>query len=494
MAELDPSIILKAGNINDPQQMLTLKSMAQQIDQRTQAAQSQNALKKLLSQPGAIGPDGLPTAAVTGQMSAAGDIDTAVQVSNARTTQELKAEEGRDKHQKRIMELQHDATLGALNAYSDATDKGPEAAERAKQEYWSQFWDTNRKQFGLSDAEMPHQTNPSIDFLKNTARSYDDYRKSEEAKATQKERDRHDLQMENLRAQHDGMNGGKFQKNIEEIEIPDGKGGTKKVAAQQGADGGWYSADQFRTPYPAPTRIAKPMDVTGRENQTNQRILQDMADATKDIGNAMALPMSVSTGLFGGRKQGGSLFSAAKEVLINEVTPQDVQDFQTAMVGVGRAIAGMQTQGMQVSDALLNRMDKMDLKEGDTYLTKMRKMATLRQHVDNAMEVFLANPRVGDDQKNLAKELMGELHQAVPFTVPDVTKLENSKNPQMSMTEVASQHFKNAGVKPVADKFTGVPSSGGHFEGEIQVKHDSSGKVTSGRKWQGGKWVSYVPK
>ena len=68
---------------------------------------------------------------------------------------------------------------------------------------------------------------------------------------------------------------------------------------------------------------------------------------------------------------------AVKRNLGNKVTSDVVQAHNTAMVGVGRALAGLETGGVYVNRELIKQFDRLGLQEGDSEWTRLRKLACL---------------------------------------------------------------------------------------------------------------------
>lgn len=130
MAELDPSLILQAGNLNDPARMMSLQAMAQQLKANEQKTQNQNALKQMLGRPGAIDPTtGLPSAEAIGQISQSGDLETASKLADKRTEAAKRIQDGQIKK----LDLWRENVGGpAQVAYEQALERGvsqPEAAQ-----------------------------------------------------------------------------------------------------------------------------------------------------------------------------------------------------------------------------------------------------------------------------------------------------------------------------------------------------------------------------
>lgn len=151
----------------------------------------------------------------------------------------------------------------------------------------------------------------------------------------------------------------------------------------------------------------------------------DMATAASE--NIMQLPSSSSTGLFGGRHQGGSLMAAAKEVLTNSLTSQEVQDYNVMATGIARNLSAIETQGLAPTGSFTKSLDSVLLKEGDTYYTKLRKMAEIRQIVTEGMKANMADPKIPAQQKGALQESLDRLAKAIPFTHSDITKLQSGK-------------------------------------------------------------------
>lgn len=228
------------------------------------------------------------------------------------------------------------------------------------------------------------------------------------------------------------------------VETDDGKGGTERVMAQQDKrTGQWVTANEKRTPINSDNLVILPESMMGGGGGRNAamvtRTLTAARDATSEIKNIVELPLESSSGWFGGAQnaQPHSLMTAAKNVLAQKVTSQDVQDFNTSMIGMGKALAALESGGMQTNQALIAQFDRLALLEGDTQLTKMRKLATMRQQADNALEANMTSPYMGKAQKELSKKIMDELKTAVPWTPSDVTKLQRSDNPTASLGDFA---------------------------------------------------------
>jgi len=186
------------------------------------------------------------------------------------------------------------------------------------------------------------------------------------------------------------------------------------------------------------------------ESRFTQRVLLSANEALKDLQNVAQLPITVSSGIFGGRTQGPGLLDATKEVLANTMTREDTQLYNTMSTGFQRSLAAIEAAGLMPTGSLTHQMDAVIFKEGDTNLTKMSKLAQVRQIVDAGLEVMESNPRLSDSEKEQAKKIRNGLEKAVPFTQSDVTKwmVRSQKNPAVTMADVMGKKAKTAKTAP----------------------------------------------
>lgn len=226
------------------------------------------------------------------------------------------------------------------------------------------------------------------------------------------------------------------------IEGTGADGQSQQVLAQQDMrTGQWVTADQNRSP----VNLQNMHEVTpsagqgGRAQVYFNRVVAAGNEAAASARNIMELPTTASTGIFGGRQQGSGLLEAAKESLTNTVTSQGVQDYNTMIAGVSRNLAAIEASGLAPAGSLMHSMDAVTLKEGDSDLTKLRKMAEMRQIVEMGLSPNLSNPLIPKEQKTLVSNIIGQMQSAIPFTQHDVTMLELSNNPQATIMDFAKK-------------------------------------------------------
>lgn len=176
----------------------------------------------------------------------------------------------------------------------------------------------------------------------------------------------------------------------------------------------------------------------GRESVFVQRMLMGATQGSKDLANVVQLPLTASTGLFGGRKQGAGLLDATMEVLANAATGQEAQAYNAMATGFQRSLAQIESAGLMPSGALTHQMDAVLFKEGDTNLTKLHKLAQTRQIIEAGMEVVDSNPRVSTTEKAKVKEVLESVRKSVPFTHSDLINLQklHQTNPKATLRDV----------------------------------------------------------
>lgn len=209
--------------------------------------------------------------------------------------------------------------------------------------------------------------------------------------------------------------------------------------------------------------------MSGREGVYFNRVAAAGNEAATAAANIMELPRTVSTGIFGGRTQAPGLLGAAKESLTNAATSQDVQSYNTMIAGVSRNLAAIESSGLAPNGSLTHSMDSVILKEGDSDITKMRKMAEMRQIVEKGLEPNLANPKIPDEQKTLVKNIIGQMQTAIPFTQHDITALQHAKNPQSTIADIVKA--RRLGGNGGGSKFQ---------EGRVLHQNGNLYKVTNG--------------
>ena len=215
----------------------------------------------------------------------------------------------------------------------------------------------------------------------------------------------------------------------------------------------------------------------GREGTQVQRVMMAANQVANDAENIARGPLTSSRGLFGGRSQEKSLFEAGKESLANTMTTQEVQTYNVRIAGIQRNLAAIEAAGLMPSGALTHQMEAVVAKEGDTNLTKMQKLAQIRQIVDAGLETLASNPRVSEEQKKHMTKVGEKISNAIPYTHADIDAMTAAQqaNPNVSVKDVIKAKT------PVATTPKGIP------EGSKIIGKTPDGKdvyqSSDGKKW-----------
>lgn len=190
-----------------------------------------------------------------------------------------------------------------------------------------------------------------------------------------------------------------------------------------------------------------------RESVYLSRVMNASNEVAKDLENVVRLPLTSSTGIFGGRQQGGSLLSAGKESLTNAMTSQEVQSYNTLASGFQRNLASIEAAGLAPSGTLSHQMDAVMFKQGDTNMTKLQKLAQTRQIVEAGLETALANPRVPDAQRTEIKRVIDNVRKSVPFNNGDILKLTQAQqiDPAATLNTVLGKGGGKSSIQNQAD-------------------------------------------
>lgn len=186
-----------------------------------------------------------------------------------------------------------------------------------------------------------------------------------------------------------------------------------------------------------------------REGVMFQRVASSANEGVAALRNISELPIGTSTGVLGiGASPGQSAIMSSYGALKNAIAPQAVQDYNTMLAGVSRSLATIETAGLAPNGSLSHSMDSIQLREGDTEMTKLRKLAEMRQIIEKGIEPNLSNPRLPQEQKKFIGDLISQVQDAVPYTQHDITELQRraSKNPQMTLQDLMTEKGLRGGA------------------------------------------------
>ena len=217
--------------------------------------------------------------------------------------------------------------------------------------------------------------------------------------------------------------------------------------------------DKFREKFKREPNPADPKDATelsemkvevrrttsssGIDQRFTARVLGAARQAVSELGNISDLPITTRD-TFGNVGVGEGLLDAGKGALVKAFTPEESRAYQGYLAGLNRALATMETQGTVPSGTFTATFDSLKFQPGDSYLTVLRNMALMRQVADNALEVLAVKPSTTADQRAEIDKMLGQLHEAIPYTVKDVNTLQFSKDEKASIRNYAGKTLPSA--------------------------------------------------
>jgi len=186
-----------------------------------------------------------------------------------------------------------------------------------------------------------------------------------------------------------------------------------------------------------PNATAAGMD--SRSSVMFNRVASSANEAVAALKNIAELPVTTSTGWFGSASAPTTLMGSVKGVLAQKITGQEAQDYKTMIAGVARSLSTIETAGLAPNGSITHSMESITLNEGDSQLTKLRKLAETRQIIEKGIEPNLSNPKLAPAQRDLINKIVSDVQEAIPFTQHDITKLQQSKNPNATLMDFAKQ-------------------------------------------------------
>jgi hypothetical protein len=228
----------------------------------------------------------------------------------------------------------------------------------------------------------------------------------------------------------------KFDKPIM-VEADDGQGGKMDVlAAWNRITHDWVTADKAGTSLTG-VRLPEVVPGGGRSSTIVSRILNSAKDSVTSLDNLMHLPARAGGGYFGALGQTTNLAEVGKRYFAAKVTTQEVKDANTTFIGLGKAIATLDASGVGINKDLIEQMQGLRVLDTDNQYDKMRKIGEIRQLSDNALESAIVSPMLTREQKTYAQGLRDKIAALVPWSPNDVSALEQSRNPQDTLMDMA---------------------------------------------------------
>jgi len=181
---------------------------------------------------------------------------------------------------------------------------------------------------------------------------------------------------------------------------------------------------------------------TGRETPQQTRVIQAFKQTADALVNVADLP--ITTGPIFKQSQFGGLYTAPLSALNQSLSNESSQMLQTRMTGVSRGLAALEAGGAATGLVGLTKSIENGtfIPAGAKLSVALDKMAEMRRIVDSSAEAQLNDPRLSPERKQLIKEGVEAVRQAIPFTQKDIDKAmaASKKNPNLSFTEFTTRN------------------------------------------------------
>jgi len=172
-------------------------------------------------------------------------------------------------------------------------------------------------------------------------------------------------------------------------------------------------------------------------------------EAAKTLTNIMGLPAQSTSGIFGGR-QTTSLFTAPIDAFVNKLTPESAQRYQAEMNKLAYYIAQMQKGGRVVGATEVGIINKsLEIRENDTMETVATRLAQARQMAEKIIEIKIASPNTPESLKEIYKQNLKDIQDAIPFTVERINKFVQKKTGAPTFGDSLKERYNTP--EPTAD-------------------------------------------
>jgi hypothetical protein len=159
-----------------------------------------------------------------------------------------------------------------------------------------------------------------------------------------------------------------------------------------------------------------------------QRLLGAGSQMEAHLTNLSEMPIGGSIGAFMGveNRAPDELSEGLKRTAMRKLFSSDeIKAMQNEFIGVGRQIAALDAQGAATGLVGLSKQaEGYAPLPDDSPVIVMRKYASLRQIVEQAMKGVLLSGTANPDQKAGAKEIIEKAQAAIPYTVHDVNQIQ----------------------------------------------------------------------
>jgi hypothetical protein len=168
------------------------------------------------------------------------------------------------------------------------------------------------------------------------------------------------------------------------------------------------------------------------------------------IKNIMTLPLTSSSGMFGGRTT-SSMLTAPLDVMANQLTSETVQRYNVEFGKLGYSLSQLMSGGRAVRVSDVTQMNNLlQIREGDTLETAATKIAEARQLAERTIQVRSKSSSTDPGLRDVFKENLETIETVVPFTVADINNFINKRDKEITFGESLSNRYKDKDSEKIA--------------------------------------------
>jgi hypothetical protein len=236
--------------------------------------------------------------------------------------------------------------------------------------------------------------------------------------------------------------GADMKPQLVEVRLPDGQ------IQKQWVVPGQVSGVPVGDPYNATTGAGG----GSRARAQMGRILLAFNQVTHSAENVVKVPVTATVGFLGGTGHSASILGMSTDMMNNKLSDQDTQTYHVLQAGLQRNLAGIESAGLAPAGSLTSSMAAVVFQPGDTQITKLGKLAEIRQIAEVGAEYAMTSPDVTEEQKQQLRGLLVRLRKAIPFTQAQVLQFQYSTKKgytmQDAMKDLPEEEVVDTSVMP----------------------------------------------
>lgn len=173
----------------------------------------------------------------------------------------------------------------------------------------------------------------------------------------------------------------------------------------------------------------RPTARTSAVTERTGRVLRPLGALASALETIKELPEGTTTGILPNLKTKDGVVNYIRNNIGNTVTPQEADNLNTILSGIGRYLASIEAGG--AATGLVGLQDKLEqavyIRAGvDTPGKVAFKLADIRRIAEESTEYLIDAGELTEKQEMAAKKAMDRIKKIIPFTTTDVVRADRS--------------------------------------------------------------------